>query len=164
MKSWLIKIKSIILLSPLLIHHSQNANLYLFDEVGSLLHWYSPGSNTINVIGFSIPITLKASISSFIVAKRPLPLECLITTFLWRDEDKLCLEMSSSVSLKSLQFVICFKVLVLSFVIDKLVGFDSRLFVSDVKQMTISMPIFHIRFPCFLNALLKKYVKSRFFQ
>ena len=160
MKSWLIKIKSIILQ----IHHSQNANLYLFDEVGSLLHWYSPGSNTIKVIGFSIPITLKASISSFIVAKRPFPLECLITTFLWRDEDKLCLEMSSSVSLKSLQFVICFKVLVLSFVIDKLVGFDSRLFVSDVKQMTISMPTFHIRFPCFLNASLKKYVKSRFFQ
>ena len=63
--------------------------------------------------------------------------------------------MSSSVSLKSLQFVICFKVLVLSFVIDKLVGFDSRLFVSDVKQMTISIPTFHIRFPCFLNSLLK---------
>ena len=147
----------------MLIHHSQNANGYLFDDVGSLLHWYSPGSNTINVIGFSIPITLKASISSFIVAKRPLLLECLITTFLWRDEDKLCLEMSSSVSLKSLQLVICFKVLCLSFVIDKLVGFDSRLFVSDVKQMTISMPTFHIRFPCFLNASLKKYVKVDFF-
>ena len=143
-----------------MIHHPQNANLYLFDDVGSLLHWYSPGSNTINVIGFSIPITLKASISSFIVAKRPLLWECLIATFLWRDEDKLCLEMSSSVSLKSLQFVICFKVLVLSFVIDKLVGFDSRLFVSDVKQMTISIPTFHIRFPCFLNALLKKVCKK----